>query len=198
MREVVISSDYITVIPTEAFANSGVDKIKLPANLERIGERAFIGAGRLGATEGFTIPSKVKEIGAEAFYKGFGYAAYLVLPASLKTVPIYAFAACHANVIYAYMSEPFALGDDDFDGYPRSECKLYVPKGCAKKYRQAEIWKEFDIEEMDGTGIEGVTNDSTVTEVSRYDANGNMLAAPAKGLNIVRYSDGTVKKVMVE
>lgn len=198
LREVVISSDYITVIPTEAFANSGVDKIKLPANLERIGERAFIGAGRLGATEGFTIPSKVKEIGAEAFYKGFGYAAYLVLPASLKTVPIYAFAACHANVIYAYMSEPFALGDDDFDGYPRSECKLYVPKGCAKKYRQAEIWKEFDIEEMDGTGIEGVTNDSTVTEVSRYDANGNRLAAPTKGLNIVRYSDGTVKKVMVE
>lgn len=198
LKEVVISSDYITEIPTEAFADSGVDKIKLPANLERIGERAFIGAGRLGATEGFTIPSKVKEIGAEAFYKGFGYAAYLVLPASLKTVPIYAFAACHANVIYAYMSEPFALGDDDFDGYPRSECKLYVPKGCAKKYRQAEIWKEFDIEEMDGTGIEGVTNDSTVTEVSRYDANGNKLAAPAKGLNIVRYSDGTVKKVMVE
>ena len=198
LKEVVISSDYITEIPTEAFASSGVDKIKLPANLERIGERAFIGAGRLGATEGFTIPSKVKEIGAEAFYKGFGYAAYLVLPASLKTVPIYAFAACHANVIYAYMSEPFALGDDDFGGYPRSECKLYVPKGCAKKYRQAEIWKEFDIEEMDGTGIEGVTNDSTVTEVSRYDANGNMLAAPAKGLNIVRYSDGTVKKVMVE
>ena len=198
LKEVVISSDYITEIPTEAFASSGVDKIKLPANLERIGERAFIGAGRLGATEGFTIPSKVKEIGAEAFYKGFGYAAYLVLPASLKTVPIYAFAACHANVIYAYMSEPFALGDDDFDGYPRSECKLYVPKGCAKKYRQAEIWKEFDIEEMDGTGIEGVTNDSTVTEVSRYDANGNRLAVPTKGLNIVRYSDGTVKKVMVE
>ena len=198
LREVVISSDNILEIPTEAFANSSVDKIKLPANLERIGERAFIGAGYLGTSEGLTIPSKVREIGSEAFYKGLGHAAYLVLPASLKTVPIWAFAGSSADVIYAYMTEPFALGDDDFYGRPRSECKLYVPKGCAKKYRQAEVWKEFDIEEMDGTGIEGVTNDSTVTEEARYDANGNMLAAPAKGLNIVRYSDGTVKKVMVE
>ena len=194
----MISSDNITVIPTEAFADSNVDKIKLPANLERIGERAFIGAYYLGTSEGLTIPSKVREIGAEAFYKGFGHAAYLVLPASLKTVSIWTFAACSAKVIYAYMSEPFALGDDDFDGLPRSECKLYVPKGCAKKYRQAEIWKEFDIEEMEVTGIASVTNDSTAPEVARYDANGNLLVAPAKGLNIVHYSDGTVKKIMVE
>ena len=50
---------------------------------------------------------------------------------------------------------------------------------------------------MEVTGI-GRTNDSTATKVARYDANGNLLAAPAKGLNIVRYSDGTVKKIMVE
>lgn len=42
------------------------------------------------------------------------------------------------------------------------------------------------------------TNDSPATAVARYDADGNLLAAPAKGLNIVRYSDGTVKKIMVE
>lgn len=199
LREVVISSDYITVIPTEAFANSGVDKIKLPANLERIGERAFIGAGRLGATEGFTIPSKVREIGSEAFYKSLFDAVDIVLPASLKNI-YSAFSGSGARVIHCYMPEPLPLSDFSFGGSggSLSNCKLYVPKGCAKKYRQAEIWKEFDIEEMDGTGIEGVTNDSTVTEEARYDANGNMLAAPAKGLNIVRYSDGTVKKVMVE
>lgn len=199
LREVVISSDYITEIPTEAFASSGVDKIKLPANLERIGERAFIGAYYLGVSEGLTIPSKVTEIGSEAFYKSLFDAVDIVLPASLKNI-YSAFSGSGARVIHCYMPEPLPLSDFSFGGSggSLSNCKLYVPKGCAKKYRQAEIWKEFDIEEMDGTGIEGVTNDSTVTEVSRYDANGNMLAAPAKGLNIVRYSDGTVKKVMVE
>ena len=192
-------SDAITEIPEEAFADCGyLHEIKLPAELKRIGYRALCGSPYIGSFGGLKIPSKVTEIAPEAFYKSFQDIEVLELPASLKTVGDYAFADCSAKVIYAYMSEPFPLKDADFYSRPRSECKLYVPKGCAKKYRQAEIWKEFDIEEMDGTGIEGVTNDSTVTEVSRYDANGNMLAAPAKGLNIVRYSDGTVKKVMVE
>ena len=199
LKEGVTLSDAITEIPEEAFADCGyLHEIKLPAELKRIGYRAFCGSPYIGSFGGLKIPSKVTEIAPEAFYKSFQEIEVLELPANLKTVGDYAFAACSAKVIYAYMSEPFALGDDDFYGLPRSECKLYVPKGCAKKYRQAEIWKEFDIEEMDGTGIEGVTNDSTVTEEARYDANGNMLAAPAKGLNIVRYSDGTVKKVMVE
>lgn len=199
LKEGVTLSDAITEIPEEAFADCGyLHEIKLPAELKRIGYRAFCGSPHIGSFGGLKIPSKVTEIAPEAFYKSFQDIEVLELPACLKTVGDYAFADCSAKVIYAYMSEPFPLKDADFYSRPRSECKLYVPKGCAKKYRQAEIWKEFDIEEMDGTGIEGVTNDSTVTEVSRYDANGNMLAAPAKGLNIVRYSDGTVKKVMVE
>lgn len=199
LKKGVTLSDAITEILEEAFADCGcLYEIKLPAELKRIGYRAFCGSPYIGSFGGLKIPSKVTEIAPEAFYKSFQDIEVLELPASLKTVGDYAFADCSAKVIYAYMSEPFPLKDADFYSRPRSECKLYVPKGCAKKYRQAEVWKEFDIEEMDGTGIEGVTNDSTVTEVSRYDANGNMLAAPAKGLNIVRYSDGTVKKVMVE
>lgn len=67
LREVVISSDNITVIPTEAFADSNVDKIKLPANLEYIGERAFIGACYLGTSEGLTIPIK----GERNWLRGF-------------------------------------------------------------------------------------------------------------------------------
>lgn len=199
LKEGVTLSDAITEIPEEAFSDCGyLHEIKLPAELKRIGYRAFCGSPYIGSFGGLKIPSKVTEIAPEAFYKSFQDIEVLELPASLKTVGDYAFADCSAKVIYAYMSEPFPLKDADFYSRPRSECKLYVPKGCAKKYRQAEIWKEFDIEEMDGTGIEGVTNDSTVTEEARYDANGNMLTAPAKGLNIVRYSDGTVKKVMVE
>lgn len=199
LKEGVTLSDAITEIPEEAFADCGyLHEIKLPAELKRIGYRAFCGSPHIGSFGGLKIPSKVTEIAPEAFYKSFQDIEVLELPACLKTVGDYAFADCSAKVIYAYMSEPFPLKDADFYSRPRSECKLYVPKGCAKKYRQAEIWKEFDIEEMDGTGIEGVINDSTVTEEARYDANGNRLAAPTKGLNIVRYSDGTVKKVMVE
>lgn len=50
-----------------------------------------------------------------------------------------------------------------------------------------------------GTGIEGVENaGSDAVEVARYNANGVLLDAPQKGLNIIKYSDGSVKKVMVK
>lgn len=199
LEEAVILSDQITEIPNEAFADcNALHTIKLPANLERIGERAFIGTWRLGTKEGLTIPSKVREIGAEAFYKSLFDAVDIVLPASLTNI-YSAFEGSGARVIHCYMPEPLPLNGFSFGGGGSlSNCKLYVHKGCANKYRNAEVWRDFDIEEMEVTGIGSATNDSTATEVARYDANGNLLAAPAKGLNIVRYSDGTVKKIMVE
>lgn len=199
LEEVVILSDQITEIPNEAFADcNALHTIKLPANLERIGERAFIGTWRLGTKDGLTIPSKVREIGAEAFYKSLFDAVDIVLPASLTNI-YSAFEGSGARVIHCYMPEPLPLSSFSFGGGGSlSNCKLYVPKGCANKYRNAEVWRDFDIEEMEVTGIASVANDSTITEVSRYDVNGQQLSVPTKGLNIVHYSDGTVKKIMVE
>lgn len=199
LKEAVILSDQITEIPNEAFADcNALHTIKLPANLERIGERAFIGTWRLGTKDGLTIPSKVREIGAEAFYKSLFDAVDIVLPASLTNI-YSAFEGSGARVIHCYMPEPLPLSSFSFGGGGSlSNCKLYVPKGCANKYRNAEVWRDFDIEEMEVTGIASVTNDSTITKVSRYDVNGQQLSVPTKGLNIVHYSDGTVKKIMVE
>ena len=38
---------------------------------------------------------------------------------------------------------------------------------------------------------------SEAKEVSRYSLDGQRLTTPVKGLNIVRYSDGTIKKEAV-
>ena len=54
--------------------------------------------------------------------------------------------------------------------------------------------------EADPTGIEGVKEDAgnskPATVVACYDINGKRLSQPQKGLNILRMSDGTTKKVV--
>ena len=49
------------------------------------------------------------------------------------------------------------------------------------------------------SAIEGVTDDANgASEVARYNVNGVRLDKAQKGLNIVKYSDGTTKKVIVK
>ena len=49
------------------------------------------------------------------------------------------------------------------------------------------------------TGIEDITSqEGTAVETCRYNAGGQRVSKNSKGLNIVRYSDGTVKKVIVK
>lgn len=47
------------------------------------------------------------------------------------------------------------------------------------------------------TGINGISADGTV-EVARFSADGKRISAPQKGLNIIRMSDGSTRKVVVK
>lgn len=51
---------------------------------------------------------------------------------------------------------------------------------------------------IDVTGIDGVDSDCDATEVARYDIYGRLLTEPTPGINIVIYSDGTSKKIIID
>ena len=51
---------------------------------------------------------------------------------------------------------------------------------------------------FDPDGIENVMESEEVTEVARYDIQGRKIDKPQKGINIIRFSDGTTKKVIVK
>ena len=55
----------------------------------------------------------------------------------------------------------------------------------------------MNVVEYDVTGIDKVASSANATECSRYSVNGQRLSVPTKGLNIVRYSDGSVRKIVV-
>ena len=48
------------------------------------------------------------------------------------------------------------------------------------------------------SGIDVIMGDSGAVEVARYDIHGRLLSAPAHGINIVIYSDGTTRKEFVK
>ncbi len=49
------------------------------------------------------------------------------------------------------------------------------------------------------TGISTPTvSEESAVEVARYSLDGTLLAAPTKGVNIVKMSDGTTRKVIVK
>ena len=86
-----------------------------------------------------------------------------------------------------------------FDGIDKTACTLKVPKGSNDAYMQADGWKDFvNIEEVDVTAIEAVAAESVgnadITDI--YDLNGRRRDALQPGVNIVKMSDGTTRKVI--
>ena len=76
---------------------------------------------------------------------------------------------------------------------------MYVPQGTEQDYFLADVWGDFgNIVEFDATGIDKTKTSTDVKEVSRYSLNGQRLVGPTKGLNIVKYSDGSARKVVVK
>ena len=186
----------VTSIGYEAFRGcSGLTSLTLPSSVTEIGEHAFLNCRGL---TNFTIPSGVTKIGAGAFFCCYGLIS-LTIPSSVTAIGSRAFNDCSGlTSIYAYMEKLPETGSNLFLGCDEKKCTVYVPKGTYDDYFVSEFGFFSHIVEFDATGIDKTTTSTDVEEISRYSLNGQRLVGPTKGLNIVKYSDGSVKKVAVE
>ena len=144
------------------------------------------------------IPSGVDKIGRYSFYKGVNLTS-LTLPSSVSSIGASAFYGCSGlTSIYVSWESPLSIAASTFKDANTEKCILYVPKGTYDDYWISN-WGIFEnIVEYDATGINHIMTSGNVKEISRYAADGQRLEVPAKGLNIVKYSDGCVKKVVVQ
>ena len=186
----------VTEIGNAAFEGcSGLASLTLPSGVTKIGDNAFCDCSGLTS---LTLPSDVTEIGNAAF-EGCSGLTSLTLPSGVAKIGDYAFHGCSGlTSIYVYAEKLPNMGNDVFEGCDAKKCTVYVPKGTYDDYWLSEFGYFENIVEFDPTGINNVITSNDAKELSRYSVNGQRLSAPTKGLNIVKYSDGSVKKVAVQ
>ena len=212
--------DGITSIGENAFLRcTGLTSLTFPSSLTKIGDNAFCECYGL---KSLTLPDGITEINSYTFATCLNLTS-LTLSANLTSISLGGFKGCFAlknltipsgltslsnlhitdisttiESVYVSSSVPATAGSF-FDGVDLSNCTLYVPKGMIWNYKLADVWKNFGkIIEYDTTGVDKVTTRSDVKEISRFSLDGQRLTAPTKGMNIVVYSDGSIKKVAVQ
>ena len=186
----------VTKIGYYAFEGcSGLTSLTLPSGLTEIGFSAFHGCSGLTS---IPLPSGLTEIDSYTFCGCSGLTS-LTLPSGVTKIGYYAFEGCSGlTSIYVYTEKLPDMGRDVFDGCDAKKCTVYVPKGTYDDYWLSEFGYFENIVEFDPTGINNVITSNDAKELSRYSLNGQRLSSPAKGLNIVKYSDGSVKKVAIQ
>ena len=209
VTSIVIPSN-VTSLGLCAFQNCiGLTNLTLSSNITEIGGSAFKGCSGLKEVK-FCINEDLETyltkghpyIGVNCginYYLNDKEVTSIVIPSNVTSLGDYAFERCTTlqSVLVSWPT-PISAGKA-FNKADVSKCILYVPQGTESDYFLVDVWGDFgNIVEYDPTGIDKVTTSTDAKELSRYSVNGQRLATPTKGLNIVKYSDGSVKKVVVQ
>ena len=174
---------------------SSLTNINIPSSVTEIDRGAFSGCSSLTSVN---IPSSVKWIG-ESTFSGCSSLTSVNIPSSVTVIGGYAFSGCSGlRSIYVYAETVPSTVAGAFEGCDSKNCTVYVPKGTYDAYWLSE-WGYFDnIVEFDATNIRNIVAEPEVQENARYAVNGRRLIAPVKGINLVKYNNGRVKKEIVK
>ena len=170
LETVRITDKETEISENEFYGCTSLKSVSMGDGIDTIGKYAFSGCSAL---ESFSFGTGLKSIGDEAFSDCTGM-----------------------KKLVSKTATPPVCGPQALDDINKWECTLYVPQESLDAYKSAAQWKEFFFLE---TGIKNVPNtSSSATESARYSTDGTRIASPQKGINIIRMSDGTVKKVLVK
>ena len=176
------------------YRNTSLRTVHITDKETEISENEFYGCTNL---KNVRIGDGVTYIGNWAF-SGCSSIEYFSFGSAMQSIGKEAFSDCTAiTKLISHAMTPPVCDSQALDDISKWVCTLSVPKGTVSSYQKAAQWKEFFFIDEGATGIQRtVSNDSK--SFRTYNINGYEQNGQQRGLNIIRMSDGTVKKVMVK
>ena len=226
----IVIPEGVTTVGVSSFEATAIESVELPSSLvtvtdgamaiDAIGAHAFENCRSLRE---INIPESITTIQTSVF-SGCSSLTTITLPKGITGVRGSAFQDCTGlKEIRVHASVPPKADYQAFYKVDTKACKLVVPAGAREAYKEADEWKEFDIQEDATLGIEEdeINNDSVkvyavqngvVIEssgsipVNVYSISGNLLYEGLsdnksyieleQGLYIVKAGDVTTKVVI--
>lgn len=119
---------------------SNLTSLTIPSKITRICKNAFNHCEKLST---IIIPNKVTCVEEFAFW-GCESLVAITLSSSLEELGNFALGNCNSLIeIHSKNKIPPSVRDNTFSKKNCMECKLFVPVGSYKDYRQAMGWCEF-------------------------------------------------------
>ena len=166
--------------------------LKLPKTVKRIELYAMQYCKSL---QKCTLPESLSEINDKAFANT--NLSEVTFPASLTSIKSKVFYECSNLKTLRFTSSSVpTFGQDVFEDCSKLE-KVYEPKASLNEYKERLKLKptvEFIGEDPKTAGINSLATSKDAVEVERYNAKGQRINHPVKGMNIIKLSNGKVVK----
>ena len=180
---------------------TNLSSVTIGNNVESIKFGAFM---RCTSLSSVNIPNSVITIGQEAFEECSNLFS-VIIGNSVTSIEEQAFRLCSSLTnVYSYAEQVPQCHWSSFSGSNYKHVTLHVPAASLEAYSNSEQWKNnfgsivaLTDDDPRPTRIKGVNYDVMTTE-RYYSIEGKQIAMPQRGLNIIRMSDGTIKKVVVK
>ena len=173
--------------------------ITIPNSVTSIGSKAFSYCTGLTSV---TIGNSVTSIGHIAFSHCSGLTS-ITIPNSVTSIGERAFYDCSGlTSVISLIEEPFEINENVFENWFEDYDKfttatLYVPAGTKEKYKSVPAWNRFaNIVEGIENAVKSVESDAKAEGSRALQRQRTKISSPQKGLNIVKMSDGTTRKIM--
>ena len=178
--------------------------VVIPEGIEYISYNAFDGCSNLSTV---TIPNSVKYILNGAFNSCSSLTSVIIPESVISIDNVFMYCSSLKDVYCLAENVPRTNRNAFAYGIPMDSATLYVPESAIEEYKTTSPWSNFGtivpltqdmIDGIDCPRASEANGNDDIIEEAYYDLQGHRLTAPQRGINIIRMSDGTTKKVLIK